>query len=168
PIAHLAGIAADVIFLINRMGVCSYGIGAIYAERSQCGNFLEDEDFGIILNLWAGGDENGELFAALSGKAAADMAIKVHTKAGLKMVAKTMCKSAGLLVGAQMGGKMGAKAGAKVGAKFASKLGGKMLSGFVPFLGPVVGGGINLWFITGIADAAERFYGFKCDVGKHL
>ena len=164
PVAHLAGVAADVLFLVNRMSVCSYGIGAIYGRGDNLGNFLEEEDFAVVLSLWAGGSDDAELTAALSAKAAADMAVKIHSKAGLKILAKTMTKSSGLLIGSKFGGKFGAK----IGAKFGAKLGGKVAAGLVPFLGAAVGGGINLWFITSIADAAERFYRFKCEVGRRL
>jgi glycine dehydrogenase subunit 1 len=38
----------------------------------------------------------------------------------------------------------------------------------VPFLGAAVGGGINLWFITGIADSAQEYYNFKYDIVSQL
>jgi hypothetical protein len=168
PVAHLVGVTADLIFLINRMSVCSYGIGAIQGRDTGLGNVLEEEDFQIVLNIWAGGNDMTTATAALSAKAAADIAVKVHSKAGLKLVAKTLLKTSGLFLGGAVAGPLGAKAGAKIGAKFAAKMSGKMLSGFVPFFGAAAGAGVNLWFITSIADAAEHFYRFKFSVADHL
>ncbi|KOR33545.1 hypothetical protein TI05_00515 [Achromatium sp. WMS3] len=171
PGAHLVALAADVAFLMNRMAVCSYGIGAIYGYDRFSENILEEEDFANILALWAGNDEittivtgNDEIITMVISKAAIDIASKVGGKAGIKIIGKTIAKSGAILVGKKLGGKVGAK----IGAKFAGKLSGKAAGGMVPFLGAVIGGGINLWFITGIADSAQKYYKFKCDVISKL
>jgi len=144
PGAHLAGAAADIAFLMNRMAVCSFGIGAIYAANNGLGNYLEDEDFAVILGLWAG---NAELKAAISGKAAADAVAHVQSKASLKFLAKHMAKSSGILIGRKLAGKTAAK----IGGKFGAKMRWNIAAVFVPILGAAVGGGINLWFISEIA-----------------
>ena len=53
---------------------------------------------------------------------------------------------------------------AKVTSKVAAKFAGKAAAGFLPFLGPAVGGGINLWLIAGILSAAKEFYSDKADL----
>lgn len=162
PVAHLAGIAADLAFVVNRMGVSSFGTGAIMGNDRNYGNILEREDFGAVMAYWAGDDGIRE---AMNGKGAADMASKAGFKIATKLYGKTaaitltqtMLASSGYLVGQKLGGKAMAKVASKVAAKFA----GKAAAGFVPFLGPAVGGGINLWIISGILDAAQEFYGDK-------
>jgi hypothetical protein len=32
---------------------------------------------------------------------------------------------------------------------------------FIPYAGAAASGGINLWFVTGICDAAEQYYSRK-------
>jgi hypothetical protein len=156
PGLHLVGIAADVAFLMNRMSVCSYGIGAIIGKDRGLGNILEPEDFAIVLARW-GGDES--VSDAAIGKACADLAGKVGGKGVTKILAKTMAEKGGILLGKKLAGKVGVK----VGAKFGAKLGTKALAGWVPVLGAVVGGGVNLWFITEIASSAESWYRIKAN-----
>lgn len=158
PGLHLAGLAADFAFIINRAGVASYGIGAIKgAERH--GNVLEQEDFVGVLNYWAG---DADFMEAMKGKGAADLSskvgIKVVTKVGGKVAVKGLTKAMLTSAGYMVAQKFGAKAMAKPAAKIAAKFGGKALGGFIPILGPIVGGGVNLWLISGIMDAASGFY----------
>lgn len=154
PGLHLVGMAADVAFLMNRMAVCCYGIGAIAGAAKGLGNILEHEDFAIILARWSG-DEN------LSDEAItlihADIVAELGGKAPSKVLAQKISLRAGILIGK----KLSSKAGAKIGAKFAAKMGSKALAGFIPLLGAAAGGGINLWFITSIANAAESWFRLK-------
>ncbi len=165
PGAHVAAILADVAFLINRMSVCSFGIGAIRGYDNGHGNLLEQEDLANVLGYWA---RDEQIMSAVTSKGAADIAVKVGSKAGgkvaVKLISKHLATGAGLLVGKKLGGKVGAK----IGAKFAAKFGAKLGTGFIPFLGPVVGGGINAYFVNEIADAANDFYRWKCDVARRL
>jgi len=165
PGVHLAAIAADVAFLMNRMSVCSFGIGAIRGYDNGHGNLLEEEDFANVLGYWS---RDAQLMEAVTSKGAADIAAKVGTKVGgkaaVKLISKHLATGAGLLVGKKLGGKLGAK----IGTKFAAKFGAKLGAGFIPFLGPIVGGGINLYFVNEIADAANDFYRWKCDVARRL
>lgn len=154
PGFHMVGMAADVVFLMNRMSVCSYGIGAIIGFDNKLGNILEDEDFAVVLARW-GGDEN--LTDAIVGKTCAELVAKVGGKMATKMLAKKAAECAGVLVGKKLAGKVGVK----VGSKFGAKLGTKAVAGWVPFLGAAVSGGVNLWFITEIANAAEEWYKIK-------
>lgn len=119
PGLHLLTIAADVAFLMNRMSVCSFGIGAIIGYDNSKGNILEEEDFAIVLGRWC---EMDDLNNAALAKTAADLSTKVGIKGVSKLLAKTACKYAGILVGKKLGGKLGVK----LGAKFGAKLGGKI------------------------------------------
>lgn len=159
PGLHLVGMAADVAFLMNRMSVCSYGIGGILGNTNSCGNILETEDFAIILARWSGSDS---ITDAAIGKTAAELCGKVGGKAAAKVLAKTMAEKAGLLVGKKLAGKLGAK----IGTKFGAKLAGKATVGFIPFLGAAVGGGINLWFISSVAASAEEWYRIKVTANR--
>jgi len=161
PGGHIPLMAADVAFLMNRMSVCCYGVGAIRGYDAGHGNILEEEDFPVVLAYWAG---DAEIKQAVTSKAAADLAVKVGGKVGAKIIAKHLAAGAGLLVGKKIGGKLGAKLGAKIGAK----LGGKLAAGFIPFLGAAVGAGINAYFINDISEAANDVYRFKCNVISKL
>lgn len=161
PILHVAGVAADVAFLMNRMSVASYSIGVVKGHDAGYGNFLEEEDFLIVLGVWAGEES---ITAGISAKAAADFSTKVYGKSALKMIAKTMLKNVGVIASKKMGGKLATK----VGAKFGAKLGGKVAAGFVPFLGAAVGAGINYYFINSVCDAAEKVYDYKIRVAQGI
>lgn len=162
PLAHMAGIAADLAFVVNRMGVSTFGTGAILGSDRGYGNILERADFEAVLAYWSGDEGvreamNGKGAADLASKAGFKVATKLYGKAAAITLTQTMLASSGYLIGQKLGGKAMAKVAAKVSAKFA----GKTAAGFIPILGPVVGGGINLWIISGVLDAAHEFYSDK-------
>lgn len=162
PGLHLAGVAADVLFLMNRMSVCSFGIGSIIGYNNGNGFMLEEEDFGLILARWGGCEEasNGALQTGVK-----EIGLKVGGKAATKALSKGVAKYAGKKVGIYVGEKVGGKIITKIAAKFGAKLGGKVAGGFIPLFGSVIGGSINLWFINSIADEAESYYKFKSSLG---
>lgn len=154
PGMHLVGMAADVAFLMNRMAVCCYGIGAIVAHGKGLGQILEEEDFAIILGRWSG-DEN------LSDSAITLIHANLMAELGSKAASQALARGVGLRAGILVGKKLTSKIGAKIGAKFAGKMGSKALAGFIPVLGAAAGGGINLWFITSIAKEAQKWFELK-------
>ena len=154
PFLHLAGIPADVTFLMNRMSVCSFGIGAIISKYAGLGNILEPEDFSIILGRWC---EEPTLTNAAISKTTAELATKTGSKIAAKELSKVACKHLGIVVGQKLSGKVGAK----LGGKFGAKLGGKLLGGFIPIFGAAVGAGVNIYFINEIQTQAESWYRFK-------
>jgi hypothetical protein len=121
PGAHLATLLADLAFVVNRMGVAPYGIGAIKGYDAGVGNILEEKDIGAVLAYWSGDD----VFQAAMAKGAADIS-SVAIKAGGKIYGKELAKvlthvmlsCSGYIVGGKLGGKGMAKVGSKVAAKF--------------------------------------------------
>lgn len=158
PGVHLAGLAAEFAFVVNRMGVTSYGVGAIKTPADM-ENPLEREDFIGILKYWAGEEDFMEL---MKGKGAADLSTKVGvklvTKVGGKLALSGLAPALMSTGGYMIAKKVGAKTLAKPAAKFAAKYAGKALGGFVPILGPIVGGAVNLWLISSIIDASKSYY----------
>lgn len=139
------------------MSVCAFGVGAIMGREANRDSLIEEEDFAVILGKWAGVEG---LDNAAIAKASADLVTKVGSKQATKLLAKMMCKNAGILVGKKLSGKMGAK----LGAKFGAKLGGKLAGGWIPFLGAAISASINIWFITGTFNAAKDWYQYKAQV----
>jgi hypothetical protein len=161
-----ASVAIPGLHLLGRMAVCCYGIGTIIGREAGEDYVLEDEDFAIILARWCkvDGVSNGALSkaAAEGSKVALKAGLKIGNKVAYKELAKVACKQAGILIAKKAGTKgMGLAFAGQLGARFGTKLGGKALGGFIPFAGAVIGGGINLWFITEMAREAESWYNFK-------
>ncbi|MDG4762873.1 hypothetical protein O7632_01895 [Solwaraspora sp. WMMD406] len=163
PVLHLATLTADTLFIINRMGTAAYGVGSILGREAGQGNIVERDDFGMILAYWTG-DEQVRFLMTPAGvaKVSAEISAKMGVKTGTKIfgkgfvkgLPKVMLASAGWLVAGKFGGKGAVKAGAKFGAKFAGKLG----AGWIPVLGAVVAGGVNVWLIESIMSSAEDYY----------
>ncbi|GGR73776.1 hypothetical protein GCM10008959_38860 [Deinococcus seoulensis] len=156
PGLHLVGAAADIAFLMNRMAVCCYGIGAIKCHQSLGDNFLEREDFALILALWSGDED---ITKVVTNKVGADLVGVGGAKLALKSLSKGLGHQFGVIAGNQLAGKVGAKVGAKIGAK----AGAKFAAGWVPILGGIVGAGVNSYFLSEISQAGKRFYDFKVD-----
>ncbi len=158
PGLHIAGLIPDLVVLVNRMAVCSFGIGAIAAKEQGRDFILEEDDMPAILSRWAGDDC---LSDASIAKLSSSGAIAYAGQPAGAMFANLAVKHAGILVGKKMGGK----AGAKVTAKFMAKYGGKLVGGMLPFVGPGICGGINVWFITEMCSAASGWYAAKLKYG---
>ncbi|GGM18419.1 hypothetical protein [Deinococcus aerophilus] len=156
PGLHLLGATADLAFLMNRMAVCCYGIGAIKGHQALKVDVLEREDFALILALWAGDEDVARI---VSSKIGADLLVVGGAKVGLKAVSKGIGHQLGVISGKKLAGKVGAKVGAKIGAK----AGAKFAAGWIPVLGGVVGAGVNAYFLSDVMAAAQRFYDFKVE-----
>lgn len=154
PGAHLLALAGDLAFVINRMAVCCYGIGAIAAKDQNREFVLENEDMAAILARWAGDDSVSD---AAIAKMASSGAAMFAGKPVADLFAKAAVHHAGLLAGRQLGGP----AGAKIASKFVGKYMGKATAGFLPFFGPGICAGINVWFISQMASAASGWYATK-------
>jgi hypothetical protein len=175
PVAHVPALVLDVALLIHKMAYCCWGIGSIHRCRVD-----GKDDIALIMAYWAKDLKETELSALIStglvgtaitasgpafvstvaGMAASEFGtaagIGLFSKVGLKGVAKPAGKAVGAVAGKAMS-KAAAKIAAKIGAKFAVK--GCM--GLVPFVGPLVGAGVNGYFVKDIADAADFYYKTK-------
>lgn len=171
PGAHVPAMVADVAFLMHKMAYCSWGIGGIY-DCSVEGK----PDFAIILAHWAGEVSEDALGGAIvTGTVAGSMALagspavvgkllgkgvglgvtELTAKAGLKASSKTIGKVSGKLV---------EKAAAKLATKIGTKISAKGIAGFVPIIGPAVGGSVNVYFVKSISNSAEAFYSKKWQI----
>ena len=182
PGVHLLGMAADFAFLMHKLAYTCWGIG----EINGC-IVVGSEDFSNILALWSGAASIEELDRKAISKATFEAAVLAGggTVAGLsvaaiaaqltgqqiamigghvagsllarKIATKTVGKAASATAG-RIGGKMGGKLAGKVAAKFSTKLGAKAFGGIIPFIGPAIGAGINVYFIKDIAKSANSYY----------
>jgi hypothetical protein len=171
PLAF-AALAIEIPALLNIMSRAALGIGAIVT--GDC----SDDDYEPILAVWAGALElDGDLRKAVQSHLAGVSASTLASKAGVSMVttvagaggAKIAAKAAlslnSMMLSAAIGAVIGRKVMLKGGARIAAgKMAGKIVSGlptrFMPLLGAAVAAGLNIWFVNGIMDAAERYYGF--------
>lgn len=110
-----------------------------------------EQDMNLILSIWS---KLGEAsFSIPAGK----VGIKISHKLGPKVLGKVVEKS--LFKGStKLGAKMTAKVAAKATAKLATKLSVKVGLGWIPLVGGLASGGVNLWLISGLLDAAEEYY----------
>jgi hypothetical protein len=169
PGLHLAGLAADVAFVLNRMGTAAYGIGAILGHQKFEDNILEGEDFALILAFWA---DDEAVVQALTNPNIADLAANVGaalagpftSRDAAKCITKALIAASPRLAADQLS----ATIAAKPAANFASKFVARGIGGFVPFVGAAVGAGLNLWLLNDIQEAAETFYGHKIKLAERV
>ena len=135
------GLPFDVTALLDGMMRTSYGIGAVIAKENNLSwTVLDRSDFLDVLAIWAGVDD-------FVGNEAAKESL-MNNRIGNRVFGK---------VGSKTAAKVAAKAATKIAIKFSAKLGAKVAS-IIPFAGPAANGGINLWYITEITGAAEKYY----------
>lgn len=146
PGMHLAGMAADIAGLFKILCDTSYGIGSIiFHENNISQDALTELDFLAILAYWGGNQETIDTFdVAVSSASVAGVAI--GSQVAQHLAISYLPQPAVALLG-----KIITK---KIGLKFA----GKGLAGFIPFLGPAISAGINLWLFTSITDEAKIYY----------
>lgn len=187
PGAHVPALVVDVAFLMHKLAYCSWGVGSVLG----CTPYGK-ADFEIILGHWCGAIEDDVLPAAiatsiaggslaavialqgtsvvigqLAGKSVELAATMLLEKVGAKGSAKAVGKVLGKVTG-KVAGKLSDKIAAKLVTKFGGKLSGKALSGFIPFVGPIVGGSINIIFVRSIAHSAEKYYRERKKFDQHL
>jgi len=146
----LAAIPADLAWCGRVSSHGCFGIGLI---RDRDVDY--DYDMNLILAIWSGVAESASVVPA--GK----LAIKVG---GGKMMIKASGIVAGALVskaslkgGSKLGAKLAAKAASKAAAKVTAKLASKSTA-FIPIIGGLISGGVNWWLVSGLLDAADKFY----------
>ena len=110
-----------------------------------------DEDMNAIMLLWS---ELGEAAVSVPvGKIGIKISNKVLPKVAGKVVEKLILKGS-----TKIGGKLVAKAASKAAAKLTAKLAAKSSFGWIPIIGGAVSAGINWWLLSGLLDAADKFY----------
>jgi hypothetical protein len=174
PGAHALALVGDVAFLLHKMSICAWGIGF------KMGATVDgQDDLAVILALWADALEPDALSVTSAGAAASAgfLAFNVaYPTYGTAVMAKALAMGAGSgvsVIGGKIIGKKSGKAVAKLSkpfinkiaqkaaVKFSALLGSKAVTGFVPILGALAGAGINAYFISKFADAAESYYRHK-------
>jgi hypothetical protein len=187
PGLHLAGMAADLAFLMHKLSVTCWGVG----EIEGC-VVLGKDDFANVLALWSGASTLDELDRRAISKASFETLVVTGTGtlagltagaiasqltgrqiamlggrvAGTFLARQTLGKGMGKAgaavvgqLGGKVGGKLSSKVAAKAGTKLTAKLGAKAVAGAFALVGPAVGGAINVHFTRQIAKFAKQYYG---------
>ncbi len=153
PVFHYATLPADILWLINRMDECCYGVGAIIGKECGKGNMLEKEDLANILALWGDHVTVHQLDRVVSESRGASSA----GSTGALPLGRLAAASLGV-VGA---GAVTAPFVSKVAAKLGAKIAAKSVAGWIPVAGALVSGGINVWLVSSVSSAAEKYYIWK-------
>ncbi|TAE83813.1 MAG: hypothetical protein EAZ74_03260 [Alphaproteobacteria bacterium] len=152
----IAGIAWDVVGLLEGMAKASFSVGSAIASRNGLdARALDAQDYVDVLLLWAGMPE-----------AMLDVAAKQAIIFGnLNVAVGSMAAKAIPKVGVFAHATISATAAKKIAAKLVAKLAGKLVShGFgwiIPFLPSALNGSVNAWITWSIADVAEVYYNAK-------
>ena len=155
PVFHYATLPADIAWLINRMDACCYGIGAIIGRESNKGKILEKEDLANILALWGDHTTVYQLEKITTERPEGSFN-RAAGRAGLATLVATSLGVMGV-------GGLTAPLVAKVATKLGAKITAKAALGLIPLAGAVVSGGINVWLVSSISNAAEKYYGWKAE-----
>ncbi|GII94374.1 hypothetical protein [Sinosporangium siamense] len=171
---HIMVATADFSAVVHKMAIMTWGIG----HKMGC-SIDSRLDLANVLALWAGaiGEDalNGAVVAGTFGAmgAAGVAAYGGGTAFATAVAVKIAGKAAGAAAGAittKVAGKAAgivanklASAAMKqvapaLGAKIAAQMGAKHVAGWIPFVGTVVGGGINFWIMSTLADSARAYY----------
>jgi hypothetical protein len=171
--AALAALVIEIPALLHVMSRGALGVGVCIGEG------CDDADYEAILAVWSGALKLDDgLREALLAQIAAPTAVTLGSstgvaaatavagKAGTKLVIKGATKLNGIVLSSAVMLLAGKKAAAQVGAKTAAaQISAKIISSLparvVPIIGAGICAGVNVWFVNGIVDAAERYYAFK-------
>lgn len=163
PGLHLVGLVADMAFLLNKMGVCAWGIGTIYG----C-NVYGKADLENILAIWSGAIPDTEIHELIAVSVASGMlALAISQQFSVKFAEKLVAKAianpqtvqmlstqAVTLVSQYLLNKVGVKVGAKGISKMAMKLGakagGKLATDVATKMGIKIGAKITTKGVLGI------------------
>ena len=155
PGLHIPALGVDIGYLINRMDECCYGIGAIVGMQSGLGNILEKEDLANILALWC----NAITIAQLDRVQYENRENKLGTKLTQPALGKVGAVSLGVL--GATSNRLTLKVATKMAAKLGAKITTKTAAGFIPLAGALASGGINVWLVSSVSNAAEKYYSWK-------
>ncbi len=171
--AALAALLIEIPAVLHVMSRAALGVGVCI------GHGCDDDDYQPILAVWSGALElDGQLRRAITAQLAAPTAATLSSssgvalattlagKTGTKLAIKGATKLNGMVLSSAIMLLAGKKAGVQLGAKTAaSQISAKVLASLptrvVPLLGAGICAGVNIWFVNGIIDAAERYFRFK-------
>jgi hypothetical protein len=171
--AALAALVVEIPALLHVMSRAALGVGVCIGDN------CDDDDYQPILAVWSGALElDDQLRHALLAQVAAPAAVTLGSSTGLaaatavagktgtKLAIKGATKLNGVVLSSAVMLLAGKKAAAHVGAKTAAaQISAKIISSLPARVMPIVGAGIcagvNIWFVNGVIDAAERYYRFK-------
>ncbi len=151
PVVGIALLPADVALVLRWMHRSATGIAHLLLGHA------DDETFADILAVWSGAVTlDNDLAKQVAAKAAATAGTNIGGQVGLKLSIKafSMCTSAILAH------KIGPIVAQKVASKIAAKLATKATTSWIPFISALAGGGINLWIMNGVAEAATQYCAF--------
>lgn len=167
-----AAILADLVWLGKNAGQGCLGVG--YALKKYVNR---DKDIDLILGIWTGIIEPSNAISSTKttlintwietkckmselpiDKVCAKLGVKSMAKVNGKMAGKVIAKHIAVKGGSKLGIKLTSLAISKASTKLAAKLAAKLGTSWIPLLGGVVSGGINLWLISNLMDAAEKYY----------
>lgn len=178
PGYHLVTVPLELAVLVRKIGRASWGIGCLHARDT--GQDLVDpaDDLFAILAAW-GKDMTRKDYHGIAASAAG-LGFLVAGQSYPSFAAAAIANAFGMAAGKAAAVVLGSVAGdivtknlklgsmpalQKITEKFMVKLvgksAGKMLGGFVPLVGAVVGGGINVYLLTKVMAAAEIYYSEK-------
>lgn len=172
PGAHIPALAADLAFLMRKLAFCTWGVGFLH------GCTVDGKgDLANVLGLWSGVVTKDMLVTAASGTAVvATLAHPAFAGAVAGAALNAVAQGAAVKVGAKtalgLGQNFAPKLIEKASLKLAQKIGAKMAAkagfGFIPFVGPCVGAGINGWFTYRIYESANEYYGHSPESERGL
>ena len=148
PGLHLAGVVADIIFVLDFLDEAIYGTGAILAREKGCPELIAKADYWNVLGLWFSNVKSTAEFDAILAIAPVATPFVTRDRAA-ELFLLAVKKHGTTLVGAKLAGLV------------AAKMTAKSLAGFVPILGPIVAGGINWYIFHGVNSATTLYYNNK-------
>ena len=176
PVVHLPALVADICYLLHQMAYCSWGIGelrkCIVLGKPDFANILALWSGAVTLNelpypaiskaafemtLTNGSNtlEKITLTQTLAQMSPEQLAMYDAKYGGGLLAQREKSVLAGasraaIAAGSQVGISLAGPVAAQVAAKISAKLGAKAFAGFIPFIGPLAGAGINTYFVCSI------------------
>lgn len=155
PVVSYLTLPAELLGVMRIMhrtaiGVCEIELG-----------HADDNTFAGVLAVWSGAvSPDGDLAKQITAKMLAKGAPVVGGTVGMQLAIKSFCVFADVIIAK----KLGPKVAQKVAAKISAKLLAKASTRWIPILSALTGGGVNLWIVNGIANAAQEYADFIKDV----
>lgn len=157
PVAGYLTMPADLAALARLMhrsaiGICEIKLG-----------YADEETFAGVLSVWCGATKlDSELAEQIQAQMLAQGAVSTGGVKGIKMAIKGFTLVAKTLLAK----KLTPKVAQKVAALFAKKLAAKASTRWIPIISAIAGGGVNLWVMDGLNEAAEKYSDFILQINE--